>query len=310
MAPPRIFVALAAYRDRECRHTLRDLFDCAERPDLVSAGVVWQTVPGEDDDCRPGGGPRGSVRELVVDAADARGACWAKRRALDLRDDSPLVMLIDAHMRFHPRWDVGLREMLAACPSARPALSTYPSPYEPPRRATRCQTPRLLPAAFGADGVLALRAEDARLAAPERGAFLAGGFVFSPSALWDDVPYDPNVYFVGEEVSVSARAYTHGWDVFAPPACVVHHYYGRPGGARPWDDNPRWAERNARSLARVRHLLGTEASRDPAVTRGLDGPLGLGRRRSLADFERAAGVDFRRRAVLTSAGRTGAPGAR
>lgn len=302
MAPPGIFVAVAAYRDFECQHTLRDLFERAARPDLVTAGVVWQLVPGEDDGCFALRPPARRTRELVIDAREARGACWAKRRALDLRDSAPLTLLIDAHMRLHPRWDVGLREMLAACPSPRPILSTYPAPYEPPRRADRCQTPRLLPAKFDDADVLALRAEDARLRGPERGAFLAGGFVFAPSALWDEVPYDPSIYFCGEEVTLSARAFTAGWDVFAPPVCVIHHYYGRSGGARHWDDDPRWTARNARSLARVRHLLGTERSVDPEVTRGLDGPLGLGRRRDLAAFERLAGIDFRRKRVGAPAG--------
>lgn len=301
-APPPIFVAIASYRDAECQHTVRDLFERAARPDRVSAGVVWQVVPREDDGCFAVRTRPRQVRELIFDAREARGACWAKRRALDLRDGSPLVLLVDSHMRFHPGWDTGLREMLAACPSGRPALSTYPAPYEPPRRSPGCQTPRMLAGSFDDAGVLSPRAQEARLRAPERGAFMAGGFVFSPAGLWDDVPYDPALYFVGEEVTIAARAFTNGWDAFAPPTCVVHHYYRRAGAPKHWRDDPTWAERNALSVARVRHLLGAAPSSDPRVTAGLDGPLGLGRARPLADFERLAGVDFRRSLVLRPEG--------
>ena len=38
IAPPRIFVAIAAYRDPELQWTLRDLFERARHPDRIEVG--------------------------------------------------------------------------------------------------------------------------------------------------------------------------------------------------------------------------------------------------------------------------------
>jgi Glycosyltransferase (GlcNAc) len=38
----RIFVSIAAYRDSECSHTIRDLFDKARFPHRLFVGVLWQ----------------------------------------------------------------------------------------------------------------------------------------------------------------------------------------------------------------------------------------------------------------------------
>ena len=47
----RIFVSVVCYRDSECQHTLRSLFDHAARPHAVFVGVVWQMDWRKDRDC-------------------------------------------------------------------------------------------------------------------------------------------------------------------------------------------------------------------------------------------------------------------
>lgn len=49
-APPRIFVSIPAFRDKECQWTLRDMFLKATYPERVYVGVVWQIDPVEDHD--------------------------------------------------------------------------------------------------------------------------------------------------------------------------------------------------------------------------------------------------------------------
>lgn len=289
--PNRIFVAIASYRDTECAPTVEDLFLTARRPDRISVGVFSQYDPSTETPRPILRRRRSQVRVETIAAGESGGACWAKRRALDLRGDEPYVLHIDSHMRFHPGWDDGLLEMLAVCPSPKAVLSAYPAPYTPPKRGV-CQTPVMLATRFDEHGILIPGALDTRLSTPRRGAFLAGGFIFAPASFWDEVPYDPDLYFIGEEITLAVRAYTHGWDVYHPSICVIHHRYERPG-VRHWNDHDAWTERNTRSVDRVRHLLGIELRDDPDTVEGLDGALGLGRARSLSEFERWADVDFR-----------------
>ena len=47
----KIFVGIAAYRDPECQHTIRDLFEKASQPQRITVGVFWQCDLGRDADC-------------------------------------------------------------------------------------------------------------------------------------------------------------------------------------------------------------------------------------------------------------------
>jgi SAM-dependent methyltransferase len=302
--PPRhgaIFVSIANYRDSETAHTLRDLFASAAHPERVFAGVFSQVVPGEDDDCLadavPHGAPAGHVRELRVHASESLGACWARSRILqELLQGEEYVLQIDSHSRFEPGWDDQLLDMLRRCPSERAILSAYPPAYELPDQ--RIPSPPSVIAAnyWDASGILVARSRlldpEHLPSAPVPGALIAAGCLFGPSAAFREVPYDPHLYFHGEEVSLSVRLWTHGWDVFAPDRVVLYHdYSSNRGRARNWHDRRDWVALNQRSFARLRHLLGIEESRDPAVLRDI-GRHGLGNARTLAEFEEFADIRF------------------
>jgi [Skp1-protein]-hydroxyproline N-acetylglucosaminyltransferase len=69
---------------------------------------------------------------------------------------------------------------------------------------------------------------------PLRSPLWAAGFNFGAStALQEHVQYDPYMrhVFFGEEISMAARLYTHGYDFFAPAQAVVYHLWSR--GHRP-----------------------------------------------------------------------------
>ncbi|MCF3574882.1 UDP-N-acetylglucosamine-transferase [Planktothrix agardhii] len=46
---PKIFLHLAAYRDSELIPTLKDALKKAHRPEKITFGIVWQFIPGEDE---------------------------------------------------------------------------------------------------------------------------------------------------------------------------------------------------------------------------------------------------------------------
>lgn len=127
-------MAIACYRDPECQHTIRDLFEKAARPDRVFVGVVWQCDREKDADCFAVKTRPGQVHEEIVHPSEARGPCWARCRCEKFWQGEEYVMQIDSHMRFCPAWDQGALEMLDECPSDRPILTTYPPPYWLPNR--------------------------------------------------------------------------------------------------------------------------------------------------------------------------------
>jgi len=294
-----IFVQIASYRDPELAATLQDAIEKADYPDRLAFGVVWQGKVGMDPV------PLHHLpvcRMLLVDADRSRGVCWARAKTQSLWEGEAYTLQIDSHMRFVRGWDELLIRMLHQCASDRPILTAYPPGYTPPSCLHSGEPTRLGASHFNDDGILCLESRLSLIdyAQPQLGAFMAAGFWFAASQLIQDVPYDPHLYFVGEEISLSVRAWTHGWDIFHPNQVVCYHEYTRPGKPRHWEDHPDWWRLSQTATQRVHQLLGQGTAGNQL------GIYGLGRQRSLKDYESFSGVNFQRR-QLTQSARNGRP---
>ncbi len=295
-----IFVSIAAYRDPDCQWTVRDLFEQASNPDRIRVGICWQFVPEEDKDCFEIETRPDQCRSIEVDARESLGVCWARHKVQSLWQGEDYVLQIDSHMRFAPDWDVKLIEMLGRCPSEKPILTTYPPGFTRPRQLSHPTLARLRAKMFNELGVLYLRAEgvpvDRAPDQPQPHAFCAGGFLFGRARLMQEVPYDPYLYFQGEEITMSARLWTHGWDFFAPNEPLIWHDYTKGSRPRHWDDHDAWTKLSKRAAARLNHLLGMAPASDPEALQEIE-RFGLGTVRSLDEYQAYSGVDFKNRLI-------------
>lgn len=298
-------MSIAAYRDPDCINTLRSLFSNAHEPERIRVGLCWQAIPGVDDELYPVRDREDQCTVLAVDARESRGACWARSQIATLWRDEDYLLQIDSHMRFAPHWDMALRDMLSKCASDKPVLSTYaagfPDGFPETENFPTDTFPVLHARHFDNDGILLLISRHLYMSdapeLPERNPFCSANFLFADASVIAEVPYDPHLYFFGEEISYGARLFTHGWDVFTPNAVsIFHDYTRRPGRGLHWDDHEGWGKTDLRSKARVRHLLGTDVAVDHEILIDID-KYGLGGVRSLADYEKFAGVDFRTRTI-------------
>lgn len=295
----KIFVSVANYRDSETPHTIIDLLTQASYPDRVVFGVLSQVSLPTDEDCLVAEGPQ--VRQLIVRAEESRGACWARSRILsEMRRGEPYVLQIDSHTRAVPGWDEKALTMLKQCPTPRALLSCYPCGYSPPRQLTVPLICWCLPKRFNDHGVIELESLSCsyaeRPASPVPTPFLGAGFLFGPAAAFDEVPYDPYLYFQGEEASLSLRLWTHGWNIFAPNDVLVYHDYTERKRHRHWDDHTDWGALNDRAGQRMRYLFGVEPNASAEALIGIS-LYGNGSARSVQQFEYYAGVNFARREI-------------
>jgi hypothetical protein len=289
----RIFVSIAAYRDSELPQTIRDLVSHATKPENLVVAIFEQSESRLPSSTFPEGI---TFIHDFAPASESRGVGWARARLQQHFDGEEFYLQLDGHHRFAPGWDAKLMAEFRRCESERPIFSGYLPPIPEgcefdPRGGT------LRASHFDPEGVLHLRFHPIAggiEGPPVRGSYLSGHFIFAPGELVRDVPYDPDFYFFGEEVSLSARAFTHGYDVFHPRRSVVWHRYGRGGARRHWDDHSStWRELQSKSVEKWRRLFGHE----PLI----GGADGFGTRRSLAEFERWTGVDFRWQVIHPSA---------
>jgi hypothetical protein len=295
----QIFVQIASYRDDELVATVRDALRKAAQPQNLSFGIVWQGKVGIDPlpiEFLP------YCRLLLVDADRSRGVCWARSKAQLLWDGEPYTLQIDSHMRFVQGWDELLLHMLAHCSSPKPLLTAYPPAYTPPDMLHSGEPTRLAASHFTEQGILSLVSGTSlsEYTKPQLGMFIAAGFWFAPSQLLREIPYDPLLYFQGEEINLAVRAWTHGWDIYHPNQITCYHEYTRVGKPRHWEDHHHWWQLDQVAHQRLRWLLEVEPS---AVN--LD-RYGLGQQRNLSSYEQFSGVNFRQR-KLTAGAKSGFP---
>ena len=132
--------------------------------------------------------------------------------------------------------------------------------------------------------------------------YFAAGFAFSTGQFVADVPYDPHLpmIFQGEEISMTVRGYTHGYDFYTPARSVCFHYYaiGENRAKRKkvktfWEHSGDHAGSGKRSMNR---LLGV-IRMDPDLVEGVDydgsglDRYGLGSLREPEAFYEMFGID-------------------
>lgn len=290
-----VFVQIPSYRDPELLSTLRDCVQKAERPDLLRFGIAWQR---DHNDTLEEFALDPRVQIMDCHWTESQGACWARHQIHRLYQGERYALSLDSHHRFVESWDSDLKSQFEALGDSKAILTSYLPAYEPDSPIDSNPAPVILAAdRFERGGsllVVPLSVDrEPRLRRAVRARFWSAHFAFSFGTIIGDVPYDPELYFLGEEISIAVRAFTHGYNLFHPDRPVAFHRYGRTGRPIHWEDlgadfGPRpgaW-RLDLRSKQRLRALLGMEES-------AIDlGRFGLGTHRSLSDYERYAGVRF------------------
>ena len=298
-----IFVSVASYRDPDCKNTIEDLFNKADDADRVFVGLCQQNEPGIEDEC---GVLRDSkfqsqVRVMTMNRRDARGPTFARFLCSTLWRGERYYLQIDSHMRFVQGWDTKLISLLTKTQaiSDKPVISTYPTDlknlaaFESGDVAAVEHVPRIMSAKLEDNGMvrfvgaLMMKRGEELTSSP----FAAAGFMFTEAQPFlSEVPFDPYLddVFSGEEVLLSARLYTHGFDVFAPNENVTFHKYIRDGEPKFWEN-----ERNdAEGTARAKYFLGMSYDKPKLSTKQLS-RFGLGGARPVSNFWELVGLDPR-----------------
>jgi hypothetical protein len=125
--------------------------------------------------------------------------------------------------------------------------------------------------------------------------FCSACFLFAPAKIISEVPYDPHLYFFGEEITLAVRLWTNGWDLYYPNQPILYHDWKRKRRRTHFDDHD-WVSLDSLSVQRVRHLLGIEKSTNPKVLEKLD-QYGLGRERTLEEYQTYSGINFAQRQI-------------
>lgn len=305
-----IFVSVAAFCEPFLEHTLRDAVTKAKNPSQLVFAVVDQTpVPRRAELralCKPA-----QLRYVHIDPVESRGVCWARSLVFSLYQGESFLLQIDSHMLFEPDWDVQLVSQWLSLKaiSAKPIVSTYPYGFEfedekpvvkinISKKTTLVLRPHPETTLSDTNATLRFMAEHVFTRKPVRGCHLAGGFLFAAGSFVDEIPYDPRLYFHGEEQSLSVRAFTHGWDIFHPPHIPLFHLYKAPNKehhTHHW--HPEWEKLRDFKFTQLSELA-KQRLMDLVYARQDLGRFGLGSIRTLEDFAKFSGIDYAKRKLV------------
>lgn len=305
-----ILVQIAAYKDPEVVNTVKAALAMAANADRLRFAVCLQ-----DDDA-------GKLEELLAlpnvrvrhfPSSDAPGTCAARYYAQELYDGEDFSFHTDSHMRFARFWDVSMVEQWRLCGNEKAILTEYGMNLDPGWLDRPVDDPRFTAAAM-CHGVvtsafffsnnrpeLRFRGHKTFVAdRPRLGAFMCAHDMFCRGEVDRLVRFDRFMDFAGDEGAMSARLWTHGYDIYHPCVRTVFHLYERSGIYKSGSTLPdsqkamvdggisRWERQNRR----MEKLFGMCDRADVDLS-GFD----LGFERTLADYEAFCGVDFRRLAI-------------
>jgi hypothetical protein len=253
---------MPAYRDSELEMTLRDLYSKAEHPNRLRTAVLWQRAPDESLSAEVR-----SLRGLeIIDVgfSESRGPNWARAQLQKGWREEPLTLLLDSHHRFARGWDsaiVSMYDRLKASGVENPILTAYLPSYDPRREpgARRKRPYRIYPLQREQGVLTRLTSYPipywTALDEPVPAHFVSLHFLLAEGRFNDQVAFDPEIYFFGDEILTGLRAYLAGYDLYHPHRVVGWHSYSRASRVGHWDDHTEWASQHEDSILKMRRLF-------------------------------------------------------
>jgi hypothetical protein len=277
------------------------MLENAKRPKNIVIGVARQFHPedGFDDLSKYEKDKR--FRILNIPYTESKGVCWARHQVQQLYGGEEYTLQIDSHMRFEKNWDDEMIKMIKQLQKKghkKPLLTGYVSSFDPENDpAGRVTEPwRMVFDRFTPEGVVFFLPETIpgwkEMKEPIPARFYSAHYCFTLGEFSTKVQHDPEFYFHGEEISISVRAYTHGYDLFHPHKVLVWHEYTRKGRTKQWDDDKEWHLRNTACHIKNRQLLGVDGE-----TFNGDYSEWFGTERTVQDYEKYAGIRFETRGI-------------
>jgi hypothetical protein len=299
----RIFVQIASYRDPQLIPTIKNMLATAENPENLVFSIARQFHPDDKFDDLTYFEKDKRFKILNIPHEDSQGVCWARNLTQELYENEEYTLQIDSHMRFADGWDVTLINMIKQLQEKgykKPLLTSYVSSFDPENDPNgRVNVPwRMAFDRFIPEGAVFFLPETIpgweTLTEPVPSRFYSAHFCFTLGQFAKEVRHDPEFYFHGEEISIAARAYTHGYDLFHPHKVLVWHEYTRKGRTKQWDDDKSWGEKNKKSHQKNRKLFGMDGE---VFNPEEFGVYGFGTERTLREYEKYSGLLFSERSV-------------
>lgn len=300
-----ILVHLPAYREPELVPTIIDCLRNAKFSERIHFGICRQYCESDGFDDIDKFRLRKGFKVIDVPFEEAQGLAWARAQINErLLDTEDYILQLDSHHRFIQDWDEILIQMHDGLKSdgiPKPLIGGYLPMYSPeddPNRRVDCPWQAQF-ACFYPFGTIFIRPGELpnweNLNKPPRARFLSGHFCFGDAQWAKDVLHDPDIFFSGEEINLTVRSFTHGYDIFHSHKLIIWHATMRKerDGILVWDDQNKlgkvdWHAHQMRGRSKIKQLF---CGVDNGFT--ILPKYGLGHERTIEEYENFAGINFK-----------------
>jgi hypothetical protein len=236
----KIFISIASYRDMMLKKTIENAYENAYYKDSLVFGVFDQNY--KESQFNFSDLPyKNNINYVRIDPQYARGACWARHIVQTLYNNEDYYFQIDAHTIFDPNWDkrfIDQMELLQQYHN-KPVITGFPHvfnidsnldvtetfPIESNKTMVICINPSESKILKSDNYNLTMLSKTYNCPGPVHGYLISGGNIFSHGTIVEEMPYDPFMYFHGEEQSLALRFFTHGYNIFHISQNPVYHLY-------------------------------------------------------------------------------------
>jgi len=263
-----IFISIASYRDPDIINTVKSCYDNAIDKNNLFFSIVSQ---GETEE-HPNLSfiPHNQLSLVKHHWSESKGVCWARAIA-NKNINRDYFLQIDSHSRFIEGWDkiiISNYEKAKSFWGSRLILTNYPDMFiinwetNPPSDEFKgYEELKSIKVTWDNEDIMPKSHNEwpnviDKINGDEHG-FFAAGSVFCSSFLMKEIPYDENIYFIGEEASMAIRAYTRGIRLVSPTVKYMFTNYDRENSKRQlhWQNNISWSELNQSSYKRLEKIM-------------------------------------------------------
>jgi len=288
-----IFISIASYRDPDLINTVKSCFEKAENKSRLFFSIFSQAEDSEHPDLSFI--PDNQIRYRKVHWSESLGVCWAR-----LRSSQPILgdfyLQIDSHSRFVSGWDNLIINNFYSAKDFwgnRIILTNYPDPFEIAEDGTdnliNYNGLRKIQAVWPDSSNILQGDSEWPLVVDtlygDEQFYMAGGNIFSTTNIISEIPYDENLYFIGEEPTLAIRAYTRGIRLISPTVKFMYSNYNRENSKRHlhWEDSSKWWNLNIESFKRIKRVFSGDQSL---------GIYGIGSPQLFLQYQKIIGIDF------------------
>jgi len=267
-----IFISIASYRDPDLVNTVTSAYYNAKYRDRLFFSIVSQADESEHPDLSFI--PESQIRYVKYHFSESRGACWAREIvSRDIHTD--YFLQIDSHSRFIDDWDKVVTENYVACKDywqSEIAFTMHPEGFRrdhetgieefydfekvPMRGAMGWKDEDTMPQPFWYECDYFKYGYEAY--------FLCANSLFCESKIIKEIPYDKELYFIGEEPTLALRFYTRGVKLINPSFHYMWHAYNENYDSDKrvlhWQDHSEWGDMNKDSYFRAAKILSGDTS--------------------------------------------------